>query len=47
MSAKIPPSPLLSARMMKVTYLTDTTKIAAQKIRDKIPMIVGKSCASL
>ena len=30
----MPPSPLLSARMMRITYLSDTTIISAQKIVD-------------
>ena len=36
-SAKIPPSPRLSARMMMNTYLIVTTKIKAQVMSDKIP----------
>ena len=35
--AMIPPSPRLSARMMNITYLTDTTKIIAQKNSDNAP----------
>jgi len=37
MSAMMPPSPLLSARMMKATYLIVTTRISAQKISDSTP----------
>ena len=33
----IPPSPLLLARMMRITYLSDTTIISAQKIADTPP----------
>ena len=33
----MPPSPLLSARMMKVRYLTVTTIVSDQKISDRTP----------
>ena len=33
----IPPSPLLSARMMKMTYLIVTTSISDQKTSDRMP----------
>ncbi len=36
-SARLPPSPLLSARMMIVTYLIVTMIIIDQKIRLKTP----------
>jgi len=36
-SAMIPPSPLLSARMMRITYLSETTIISDQKIVDRPP----------
>jgi len=36
-SAMMPPSPLLLARMMRITYLSDTTIISAQKIADNPP----------
>ena len=36
-SAMMPPSPLLSARMMNTTYFSDTTRICAQKISDSTP----------
>ena len=36
-SAMIPPSPRLWARMMKPAYLIDTSTISAQKISDEIP----------
>ncbi len=37
MSAMMPPSPLLSARMISTTYLSDTTIISAQKMVDRPP----------
>ena len=40
-SAMIPPSPRLCARMMKPAYLIDTTIIRAQKIRDAVPYTVA------
>jgi hypothetical protein len=36
-SAIMPPSPLLSARIIKIAYLMVTTIVIAQKIRDKTP----------
>ena len=33
----IPPSPSLSARMMNVTYLTETITVIAQKISETTP----------
>ena len=36
-SAMIPPSPRLWARMMKPAYLIDTSTISAQKISETIP----------
>jgi len=33
----MPPSPLLSARMMKIAYLRVTTSVNDQKISDKTP----------
>jgi len=33
----MPPSPRLSARMMSITYLSETTIISAQKIVDNPP----------
>jgi hypothetical protein len=36
-SARLPPSPLLSARMMMVTYFSVTTIIIDQKIRLSTP----------
>ena len=41
MSAMMPPSPSLSARMMMVTYLSVTTIISAQKISDRMPSTVS------
>jgi hypothetical protein len=35
--ARMPPSPRLSACMMKVRYLNDTTKLSDQKINDSTP----------
>ncbi len=35
--AIMPPSPLLSARIIKATYLTDTIIMSDQKIRDSMP----------
>ena len=35
--ARLPPSPLLSARMMIMTYLNVTTSIIDQKIRLRTP----------
>ena len=37
MRAMIPPSPSLSARMMNVTYLTDTMIVIAQKTSEMTP----------
>ena len=34
---RMPPSPLLSARMMRTTYFSVTTTISAQKISDSRP----------
>jgi hypothetical protein len=36
-SAMIPPSPSLSARMTNPTYLTDTISVIAQKTSEKTP----------
>ena len=36
-SARLPPSPLLSARMTMVTYFSVTTIIIDQKIRLRMP----------
>jgi len=33
----MPPSPLLSARMMKLRYFTTTTSVSDQKNRDRMP----------
>ncbi|EKE17467.1 MAG: hypothetical protein ACD_10C00440G0002 [uncultured bacterium] len=38
-SAMTPPSPRLSARVIKVTYLIETTTISAQKKSDRLPKI--------
>ena len=37
MSAMMPPSPRLSARMMNITYFTDTTSISDQSTSDTAP----------
>ena len=36
-NAMMPPSPLLSARMMNTTYLSDTTMTSDQNISDNTP----------
>ena len=36
-SAMIPPSPRLWARMMNPAYLSDTSTISVQKMREAIP----------
>ncbi len=46
-SARLPPSPLLSARMMMATYLIVTTIIIDQNIRLSTPMMCSGSSASL
>ena len=40
-SAKSPPSPRLSARMMTKTYLTVTTSASVQTIKESVPKIDG------
>ncbi len=42
-SAMMPPSPSLSARMMMVTYFTVTTSISDQKTSDSMPSTVSWS----
>jgi hypothetical protein len=42
-SAMIPPSPLLSARMISVTYFNVTTIISAQKIAESPPRMFSGS----
>src|SRR6185437_16892417 len=42
-SARIPPSPSLSARIMMVTYLMVTDRVSAQKIRDSTPSTTSAS----
>ena len=37
LSAMIPPSPRLWARMMNPAYLTETSMISAQKISEEMP----------
>jgi hypothetical protein len=36
-SARIPPSPWLSARMMRITYLIETISVIVQKTSDMTP----------
>jgi len=42
-SAMMPPSPSLSARMMMVTYFSVTTRISAQNASDSTPSTVSWS----
>jgi hypothetical protein len=42
-SARIPPSPSLSARIMIVTYLMVTDRVSAQKISDRTPSTTSAS----
>ena len=42
-SARMPPSPRLSARMMTITYFTVTVSISAQKTRLSTPRISHRS----
>ncbi len=39
MSARMPPSPRLSARITSMTYFTVTIRISDQKIRERMPRI--------
>ncbi len=41
MSAMMPPSPRLSARMMKVTYFTATTTSSAHRISERMPITLS------
>ena len=45
----MPPSPLLSARMMKPAYLIETTRISDQNISERMPRtfssVGGTACA--
>ncbi len=36
-SAMMPPSPLLSARVMKTTYLSETVMVIAQNTSERMP----------
>jgi len=40
-SATMPPSPRLSARMIRMAYLNETTTISDQRITDAMPMMVS------
>jgi hypothetical protein len=42
-SASTPPSPWLSARSTKITYLTATSSTIAHSIREQAPMTFGRS----
>ena len=44
-SVSVPPSPLLSARRMKSTYLIVTMKISAHRISDTIPNTISRVTA--
>ena len=44
--ARLPPSPLLSARIMKARYFTVTTAVTDQKISDSTPKTCASSSAS-
>ena len=44
-SARMPPSPWLSARMMRIAYLIEMTMINDQKISDTMPSTAsGETC---
>ena len=45
MSAMMPPSPRLSARMMKITYFTATMMMSAQKKSERLPSTLARSRA--
>src|ERR1700730_15662982 len=40
-SAKMPPSPRLPARMIRMAYLNETITISDQRITDTMPMMVS------
>ncbi len=42
-SARLPPSPRLSARMMMATYFSETSAMMVQKISDSTPMMLAAS----
>jgi hypothetical protein len=42
-SAKMPPSPWLSARITNQQYLTEMVIMSAQKIRDRLPSAADRS----
>ena len=46
-SAKIPPSPRLSARRIKITYFNVVCKVSVQKIHESPPKTVRSSMASV
>ncbi len=41
-SARMPPSPWLSARITNVRYLTTTTRVSAQNTRDRMPRVFAR-----
>jgi hypothetical protein len=41
-SESVPPSPRLSARIMKITYLMVTTSVTDQKISESTPKISAR-----
>ena len=43
--ASVPPSPLLSARMIKSTYFSVTTTISAHSISDMTPSTISRVSA--
>ena len=46
-NARMPPSPWLSARMMRIAYLIEMTMISDQKISDTMPSTAsGETCPS-
>ena len=45
-SARMPPSPRLSARRMKATYSMEMTRMRTQKITDRTPRTLASSTAS-
>ena len=45
--ARVPPSPLLSARIRKKTYLTVTTRIRAQNTSETVPSTASSAVPPL
>ena len=44
-SAMMPPSPLLSARMTKIIYLSETMMISDQNTNDRMPIMLSRDVA--